>query len=93
MEDRIIPRKDLYLRRVGSRYMIVEADEGNVNLTHVFSLNETAAGLWQQLEKGLCTAGQLAGWLAETYGISRETALNDVEKQLEEWTDFGLVEK
>ena len=35
----------LQMRRIGSKHVIVRAVDGDVNLTDVISLNETAAGL------------------------------------------------
>ena len=38
---------NLQLRKIGNKYMIVSTASGNVNMTDVFTLNETAARLWQ----------------------------------------------
>ena len=38
----------LQLRRIGSKWMIVKAVDGEVNMTDVISLNETAARLWER---------------------------------------------
>lgn len=91
MEMKIIPRSDLLLRKIGSRYMIVETADRQVNLTNVFTLNETAAGLWERLTDGVCTPEALAGWLCSAFRVDKETALADVHKQLEEWKEYGLV--
>lgn len=72
--------------------MVVEAAD-TVNLTNVYALNGTAARLWQQAEAlGDFTAEALAGQLCEEYEVDGETALRDVQKQLAEWADFGLLE-
>ena len=42
--------KDLVLREVGGEYMIVNPFSDTVDMTQVYSLNETAAWLWQQME-------------------------------------------
>lgn len=91
MEKTIIPRADLQLRKVGSLYMIVDLCSGSVNLTNVFSLNETAAELWRHVTEGNFTVAELAEWLAGEYGIDRSVALRDVTRQLDEWREFGLV--
>ena len=41
---------NLQLRKIGNKYMIVSTASGNVNMTDVFTLNETAARLWQLME-------------------------------------------
>ena len=43
------------LRRIGNQYMIVEACAGNVNMSNVYSLNRTAAWLWEQIAEDGCT--------------------------------------
>lgn len=50
-EMKICPKEGLKLRKVGKQYMIVEACEGNVNMSHVYSLNQTAAQMWERIPK------------------------------------------
>lgn len=71
--------------------MIVQMLEGTANLTNVFTLNESAARLWQCLSKGSQSAAQLADQLAALYGRDSRTVLPDVEHQLSEWRDYGLI--
>lgn len=91
MDNEIIPKSGLLLRKIGRRYMIVEACDGQANLTNVFSLNETAAKLWRRIGEGPCTVAALGKWLAELYGIPEETAQADVARQVDEWRNFGLI--
>lgn len=91
MNETIEPKDGLRLRKIGSRYMIVEACNENVNMTDVFSLNETAARLWQRINEGKFTPEELAGWLCGEYDTDKDTALTDVQRQLEEWKAFGLI--
>lgn len=46
------PKSNLRLRKIGRQYMIVNTRQENVDLSDVFTLNETAAGLWQQMIQG-----------------------------------------
>lgn len=87
----IKPGKNLKLRKIGSQYAIVEANEENVNMSDVYSLNPTAAQLWELLENGNSTVEAMTDWLCEHYDVEKETARHDVEKQLAEWQAFGLV--
>ena len=92
MESYIIkPQSGLKLRKIGQQYVIVKACEGNVNMSNVYSLNKTAAELWEQLEKGNSTVEGLVEWLCSTYEVEKSTALHDVEKQVTEWQGFGLI--
>lgn len=91
VEGIIQPQKDLLLRRVGSRYMIVETCADHVNMTNVFSLNHSAAALWQRIHEGAFSLPELAEWLAERYRVSTEITLNDTARQLKQWKEFGLI--
>ena len=42
-------KPNLKLRQVGSRHMLVDVCSDNINLTNVYTLNETAAFLWDSL--------------------------------------------
>lgn len=91
-KNKIIPKPDLKLRKIGNRYMIVEASGNCVNLTNVYSLNGTAARLWETLCKGeACTPEELAEALCRTYEVEYHRAYHDVERQLEEWENMGLL--
>ncbi len=92
MERKIIHIKDgLQLRKIKDQHMIVEACNDNMNMSNVYSLNHTAARLWEQLENGDYTLQDLAEWFCNIYDIDLATALNDVEKQLAEWESYGLI--
>lgn len=85
-------RQNLQLRKVGKHYMMVEVCKENVNITNVFSLNETAAALWRYINSGTYTAEELAEWICGEYRVDGETALKDIRRQLEEWKEYGLLE-
>lgn len=88
--DRMI-KNGLKLRKLGSKYMVVDTCSKNVNLSNVFTLNETAAQLWRQLESRDSTPEELADRLCEEYDVDKTTALSDVERQLSEWREYGLI--
>lgn len=84
-------RSDLRLRKIGNRYMIVQPAGEGARQTNVFELNETAARLWQQIGDGEIRMEELADYLCSLYEIDRPTALDDVQKQVDEWRTFGLI--
>lgn len=90
-QNTIKPVAGLRLRKIGNQYMIVKVCSDNVNMSHVFSLNETAAQLWEQLTASATTPAGLAQWLCASYQVDEATALQDVNRQLEEWQKFGLI--
>ena len=81
----------MQLRKIKNLYMIVEASADNVNMSNVYSLNQTAAELWQLIGSGERTAEELAVWLSDSYSIEPSSALYDVERQLAEWRSYGLI--
>lgn len=88
----IRPKAGLCLRKIGRQYMIVDVSDENVNLCKVYSLNDTAARLWEQLENGNFTEAELTTWFGEVYDIDADTALRDVGRQLVEWRAYGLID-
>lgn len=85
-------RTNLTLRRMGRRYMMVNAASAVQDTADVYTLNETAARLWEQLGDDEISLPSLAGWLAGEYGIAYDDALADVTAQVQEWQRFGLIE-
>ena len=53
MSDCVIhPKNNLQLRKLGNSYMIVEVSAENVNMSNVYTLNKTAADMWQLITEG-----------------------------------------
>lgn len=85
-------RTNLTLRRMGRRYMMVNAASAVQDTADVYTLNETAARLWEQLGDDEISLPSLASWLADEYGIAYDNALADVTTQVKDWQEFGLIE-
>ena len=64
----------------------------DVERSMYFAVNRTGAALWSALAAGT-TEEALAEDLAGAYDISRETALADVRKFLDELDDQALLER
>jgi hypothetical protein len=91
-DNRIFHTKsNLKLRKIGNKYIIVEVCDEHINMSDVYSMNRTAANIWERINKGGCTFKQLVEWICDTYDVSNDTAANDLEKLLEEWKSFGLI--
>ena len=82
---------NLQLRKIGNKYMIVSTASGNVNMTDVFTRNEPAPRRGPMLEGNDITPKERAVVLCNEYEVGEEDALKDVEKQLCEWKQSGLV--
>ncbi len=64
----------------------------DLRTSRYFSLNNSAAVLWAQLE-GDVGVDELAELLVDRYGIERATAHRDVEAFLDEMRSTGLLEE
>lgn len=86
-------KANLHLRKIGNLYMIVDATSGCVNLTNVFTLNPTAAWLWQQAAGKDFTTEELARLLCDKYEVEPSVAIEDVTRQIADWETFGLLQR
>lgn len=82
---------NLKLRKIGKKYMVVDAETGSAKMTNVFTFNASAAMLWERIGTGSFVPDDLAMWLCECYDVDMATARADVEKLLRCWVDGGLV--
>ena len=85
--------KDLVLREVGGEYMIVNPFSDTVDMTQVYSLNETAAWLWQQMEGKDFTVADMVAVLQEEYEVDEETATADLTELTQQWITTGLAQE
>ncbi|MDD6364162.1 MAG: PqqD family protein [Bacteroidales bacterium] len=76
---------------MGNRYIIVSTDADSVNMADVFTLNESAALLWERAASAESFDENICEVLVENYGIDRETALRDTLSTLSQWKEYGLV--
>ena len=81
----------LQLRRIGSKWMIVKAVDGEVNMTDVISLNETAARLWERFLGWEFTEEEMTEWICGEYDVERSVAKNDVHNLLKRWKEYGML--
>lgn len=85
-------KRNLKLRKMGSRYMIVCPTTGNGSAANVFTLNATAAMLWKEAEGKDFDAEMLCNALCEKYEVDHEMALNDAIATINIWKENGLLE-
>ena len=68
----------LILRHVGNDYIIVKPEQDTVDMTKVYTLNESLAWLWEKLKGIDFTEDSVADLLVERYDVDKEHALKDV---------------
>lgn len=89
---RIKNAERLKVRKIGSSYMIVGLTDTSVNMTEVFTMNESAACLMEHcLAAGEFSVENLSGWLVEAYGIDPGLAGADACAAVEKWRELGLL--
>ena len=72
--------------------MIVNPGSSTVDMTNVYSLNETAAYIWRQMEgRPAFQAEDMAAALQAEYDIDEQTALSDCQELATTWLTAGLV--
>ena len=84
-------RSDISLRKVGNEYIIVEPSQGMVDLSKVFTLNETAAFLWVELKGKEFTDIDLVQLLLDNYEVEEEQAKTDASTLLQTFREQGLL--
>lgn len=80
------------LREVAGEYMLVNSDAQRVDLTSVFSLNESAAWLWRRIGTLEFTEDDLVTWLLDEYEVEEDVARGDVRDMVALWHQFGMIE-
>lgn len=79
------------LRKVGERYMLVDASGNEANITYVYTFNDTAAFVWEMLSVRDITEEEIATGLSNAYDVCFDTALADVRHLVGIWLDSGLI--
>jgi len=72
-------KKDLILRRIGNENIIIVPDRYIVDMTEVFSLNETSAWIWEQIQNREFSIEDIVELVEEHYEVGREEAMKDVQ--------------
>lgn len=84
---------NLKLRKIGKKYMIVDISSSDVDFTSVYSLNETAAFLWEKIESREFVETELVDLICSNYDVDREKAMTDVRRIISLWKTHGLVKE
>lgn len=84
-------RKPLTVKKIGKQYMLVDSSNGAQNETSIYTMNATAAFLWEKIGEQEFDAQTLIGWLVEKYDVETTTASHDISALLDEWKSLGLI--
>ena len=87
-------KKGLRLSNVCGENVIVDEEKGSVDYDNIISMNETSAYLWNIIQdKEAFNAEYLATLLTQEYEVNKETALMDTKAIIQQWYEFGIIEK
>lgn len=86
-------KNNLILRKVGSDYIIVEPDQGIADLSKVFTLNSSAAYVWEALQEKEFDINDVKDLLTERFEVDNETALADGKRLIEVFQAQNLLVK
>lgn len=79
------------LRKLGNEYILVGESLELINFNKMITLNETAAFLWQEAEKGEFTVASLTEALQAEYEVTAEQAQADVTTTVQAWLEAGII--
>ncbi|TJY60130.1 PqqD family protein [Sphingobacterium alkalisoli] len=85
-------REDLKLRQIGDDYIVVEPGQDMVDMSKVYTLNETAAWLWNALKGKDFSVETVVELLRNEYDVKEKEAQEDVAKLLAIFEEQGLLE-
>ena len=77
---------DVAARRIGGELMIMSGRDSSL-----FSLNETAAALWEAADGTTPLAGIVEREICERFEVDRDEALRDAEALAEELAQHGIL--
>lgn len=80
------------LRKLGNEYILVGESMSLINFNKMITLNETAAFLWKEAEKGEFDAASLCKVLCAEYEVAEDQAMKDVEATIASWKEAGVIE-
>lgn len=91
MEPTMKLRNDLTLRKVAGEYIIVDPGKDMVDMSKVFTFNETSAFIWEELQGKEFNEEDIVALLLENYEVSKEIAQTDARILIDQFHKFGLI--
>lgn len=86
LSDRIAASQDVVAREVGGETVLLDLASGTY-----FGLNEVGGRVWQMLDSGSATIGDLALAVTEEFAVDGEVAEADLLDLARDLLDQGLV--
>lgn len=84
-------RTDIRLRKIGEEYIIVDPGQDMVDMSKAYTLNETAAFIWNELQNIEFSVSTIAKLLQDNYNLSPKTANQDANELMKQLQSEGLL--
>jgi hypothetical protein len=84
-------REDLVLRHIGADHVIVDPGQEVVDMSKVFTLNDSAAWLWEQLQGRTFSKETMVDLLLSAYEVTAELAAHDADQLISLFERHGLL--
>ncbi|MGJ1497181.1 PqqD family protein [Sphingobacterium spiritivorum] len=84
-------RTDIRLRKIGEEYIIVDPGQDMVDMSKAYTLNETAAFIWNELQNTEFSVSTIAQLLRDNYDLSPEIADKDAKELVKQLQSEGLL--
>jgi len=85
-------REGLILRQLGDEYVIVDSCKGVMDFSKVYTLNETAAFLWRELQGRDFDHSEIVKLLLEKYDVEKGHAERDAKSLIQKFEKINNVE-
>lgn len=77
-------------RKTGNEYVLVPVANNIADMNSVYTLNETGAFIWEQID-GKKTTGEIIAAVVAEYNIDNETAAKDVDDFIGNMKKFLII--
>ncbi|MDV2446941.1 hypothetical protein ATE49_13775 [Elizabethkingia miricola] len=84
-------REDLMLRHLGDEYVIIDPEQDMVDMSKVYTLNETAAFLWKELQGKEFNVETVTEVLLNYYNVEYVVAEKDAQRLVHDFEKQGLL--
>ncbi|MDV3741768.1 PqqD family protein [Elizabethkingia anophelis] len=84
-------REDLMLRHLGDEYVIIDPEQDMVDMSKVYTLNETAAFLWKELQGKEFNVETVTEVLLNYYNVEYAVAEKDAQRLIYDFEKQGLL--
>lgn len=77
-------------RKSGDEYILVPITDNVANMEAVYTMNETAAFIWDNID-GVKTTGDIAVLLSEEYEVDMDQAMSDITDLVNDLVKHNIV--